>query len=347
VGARGPQPARAALRRERVLFIDEWDGGGLRLVARNEFRNTINAFAGLDLRWEGPREAEFRTFGVMPVVRLPSGEDRLRDNRVEFDRTNTDALLWGAHFVGAPVGDGIRLGAFVVGLHEQDSPISPSSNRQLVTPGLRAHRSPEAGRVDFDVEAAAQFGSSRASTEPEDRDDLTHLAFALHASTGYRFDTRWTPRMAAMLDVGSGDRDPDDRRNGRFDTLFGARRFDFGPTGIYGAIARRNAVTPGWRLEVEPHRRVDAFAGYRLLWLASARDSWTTASVRDRDGDSGTFVGQQLEGRVRVHVLPKNLVFELGGALFVRGRFARDAAAGAGDRGAPAVYVYTQLTATI
>ncbi len=28
-GARGPQPARAALRRERVLFIDEWDGGGL------------------------------------------------------------------------------------------------------------------------------------------------------------------------------------------------------------------------------------------------------------------------------------------------------------------------------
>jgi len=317
-----------------------------RLVARNEFRNTINAFAGLDVRWEGPRRAELRSFVVMPVVRLPSGAHSLRDNRIEFDRTNTDALLWGAQFVGAPVADGIRLGAFVIGLHEQDSPIAASAERQLVTPGLRAYRSPEPGRVDFDVEVAGQFGRSRASTEPDDREDLTHLAFGLHASTGYRFDTSWKPRMALMLDVGSGDRDPDDGRNGRFDTLFGARRFDFGPTGFYGALARRNAVTPGWRLELEPHRRLDAFAAYRLLWLASAKDSWTTASLRDRDGTSGTFVGQQIEGRVRVHFLPKNLALDLGGALFVRGRFARDAAEG-GDPGAPAVYVYTQLTATI
>jgi hypothetical protein len=57
-------------------------------------------------------------------------------------------------------------------------------------------------------------------------------------------------------------------RNGRFDTLFGMRRADLAPAGLYNAIARTNILKPGIRLEVTPSKRLDAFAVYRAMWVA-------------------------------------------------------------------------------
>jgi len=320
------------------------DLGSRRLVARNEFRNTINAFTGLDLQWTSPAREFVRAFAVMPVVRLPSDPEELRDNSIEFDRENTDALFWAAFFQSRPLAAQITVEAYVLGLHERDSSIAPSSNRQLYTPGVRALRLLTPGEFDFQLEVMGQFGRSRASAAATDTADLDHLAFSLHASSGLRFDVPWAPRLVLQYDYASGDNSPDDGANNRFDPLFGARRFEFGGTGLYGAIARSNVSSPGVRFEVQPHRTVDAFAAYRLVWLASARDAWTPAAVRDPTGDSGRFVGQQVEARVRWHVLPRNLSFDVGGALLVRGAFATDAP---GAKDATPIYVYTQLTGTI
>ena len=71
---------------------------------------------------------------------------------------------------------------------------------------------------------------------------------------------------------------------------------------------------------------------------------WTTAGLRDERRAAGRFVGHNAEARLRWHALPGNLSFELGGALLLRGRFAREAR---GGRGAPAAYVYTQVTVSI
>ncbi len=189
-----------------------------------------------------------------------------------------------------------------------------------------------------------QLGTSRASKKATDTTDLTHRAASVHASGGYRLDVAWSPRLALQYDFASGDGDPGDERNGRFDPLFGARRFELGPTGIFGAFARSNISSPGLRVEVAPHKKVDAFAGYRLYWLASARDEWTTAKLVDPSGSSGTFVGHQLEARVRWNVLPKNLSFEVGGAYLIRGEFATDAPLA---RSASPVFFYSQVTGTI
>lgn len=320
------------------------DLGSRRLVARNEFRNTINGFTGLDLQWTSPARDLFRTFVGMPVVRLPSDPEGLGENRVEFDRENTDALFWAAFFQSRPLAAQVTIEAYVLGLVEGDSDIAPSSNRQLLTPGIRALRAPTPGEFDFQLESMGQFGTSRASVAETDTTDLDHLAFSLHASGGYRFKLPWAPRVVAQYDFASGDSSPEDSGNNRFDPLFGARRFDFGPTSLYGAIARSNVITPGLRLEVQPHRTVDAFAAYRPVWLASARDAWTTAVQRDPTGNSGSFVGQQIEGRVRLHVWPKNLSFDVGGAVFVHGEFAERAP---GGNSAPSIYAYTQVTGTI
>jgi hypothetical protein len=320
------------------------DLGSRRLVARNEFRNTINAFTGLDVQWTSSVRDIVRAFAVMPVVRLPSEPERLKDNDIAFDRENTDALLWAAFFQSRPLAAQITVEAYVLGLHEGDSGSAPSSNRQLYTPGVRALRPPTPGELDFQLEVMGQFGRSRGSAAATDTTDLDHLAFSLHASSGFRFDVPWAPRLVLQYDYATGDNSPDDGANNRFDPLFGARRFELGPTGLYGAIARSNVSSPGVRFEVQPHRAVDAFAAYRLLWLASARDAWTTAALRDPAGDSGSFVGQQVEARVRWHVLPRNLSFDVGGALLLRGELAADAPSA--KTSAP-VFVYTQVTGTI
>lgn len=131
--------------------------------------------------------------------------------------------------------------------------------------------------------------------------------------------------MLAQFDYASGDNDPNDGKNNRFDTLFGTRRFEFGPTSIYGAFARSNLISPGIRLQVKPADRVSGFAGYRANWLASDRDAWTTANVIDLSGLSGRFLGHQVEVRVRWDPVQRNLRLEIGIAHLFQGGFARNA----------------------
>ena len=58
--------------------------------------------------------------------------------------------------------------------------------------------------------------------------------------------------LSALFDLASGDdpRSPD--RFARFDTLFGPRRFELGPSGIFGPLARTNLRDDAYRI----HRRL-------------------------------------------------------------------------------------------
>jgi hypothetical protein len=79
---------------------------------------------------------------------------------------------------------------------------------------------------------------------------------------------------------------------------------------------------------------------HRFYWLASDRDSWTTAGLQDTSGRSGDFVGQQLELTARWD-FNSSLNFETGWAHLFKGEFAKRAPS------APTVkedvdYVYVQ-----
>lgn len=317
------------------------DVGSRRLVARNEFRNTINAFTGIDAQWASASGDVGRAFAALPIVRRPADAAGLSRGRIELDRENVDALLWGVFVQSRPLVARVQLDAAVFGLHERDGAV-PSANRQLVTQTLRATRPPRAGAADFQVELMTQLGRSRASIDATDTATLDHVALALHASAGFRFDVPWEPRAALQYDFASGDADPTDGVNGRFDPLFGARRFDLSPTGLWGALARSNVSSPGLRLELQPLRRVDAFASWRVVWLAASRDEWTVTGLRDPTGRAGSFVGQQGEARVRWHVFPRNLSLEVGGAVLVPGAFVVATASGR-----PSAWAYSQLVGSL
>jgi hypothetical protein len=64
---------------------------------------------------------------------------------------------------------------------------------------------------------------------------------------------------------------------------------------------------------------------YRALWLDSATDAFGASGVRDPNGQSGRFAGQQIEGRVRYWLMPKIAQLDVGGAVLFKGRFLRDA----------------------
>ncbi len=103
------------------------------------------------------------------------------------------------------------------------------------------------------------------------------------------------------------------------------RRADLGPAGLYNAVGRANISALGLRLEGMPGKRLDAFAAWRALWLASDTDAFSTTGVRDATGRSGDFAGQQIEGRLRYWLVPARLRFELDGLLLAKGRFLREA----------------------
>ncbi len=299
------------------------DIGSRRLQARNEFRNTINTFTGLELKYLTPEKHLLRGFASVPVERLPTGDAALARNDVQFNVERFNRFWWGLFFGSAPGHLEMQFEGYLFGLHERDAEGLPTTNRNLVTPGVRLFRAPKVGALDFQFEGMAQLGTVRASTMSSEQHDLEHWAGSLHAQVGYLARLRFLPRLSVAWDFASGDADPTDDKSNRFDPLYGARRFEWGPTGLYGAFSRTNINSAVARLELAPHERIDAFVSWRAVWLASASDGWVVAGLRDKSGASGSFVGDQLEGRVRFKVGQNNLAFDVGGALFFAGEFTR------------------------
>lgn len=303
------------------------DLGNRRLVARNAFRNTINAFTGVDWLWEAEGGGWVRGFYFLPVRRLPEDRPSLSDNDIVLDSQSFDTQFGGVYGEVPGLVWRTRLEAYYFYLH--DEPTLRTRARDLHTPGFRLYREPKAGQWDFEVESTFQVGESQERILPESP-SLDHFAHFQHAGVGYTLDTRWKPRVGIRYDYASGDPTPGDFRNGRFDTLYGARRFELGPTGIYGAVARANLNSPEYHLSLKPWASVELGVSHRFLWLAEARDSWTSSGLVDPTGASGTELGHQLEFRLRWNAMPGNLRIDTGYTHIFAGDFIREAPASGG-----------------
>ena len=260
-------------------------------------RNTTNAFDGL--QWTLGTDANWsvRTFVTKPVLIEPE----------KLDSNDKNRFTWGAFFQSRSRLQ-TQLDAYYFGLHENEQTLT---ERRFSTLGARLFKRPTAGAFDYEVESAFQFGSQA---------DLELFAHFQHAEIGYVFSGRWTPGLTFQYDYASGDGNPEDETWGRFSTLFGCRRFDFSPTGIYGPFFRENLSTPGIRLVLVPAERFEIMAAHRAFWLAQAKDSWVGSGLRDPSGESGSSVGQQFEVRFLWRAVSFALI-ELGYAHFFKGSY--------------------------
>jgi hypothetical protein len=307
--------------------------GSRRLVARNRYRNTINAFTGLD--WEHRGEAfRSRLFVTWPNRRRPDGLEPVLDNEVEVDEAGS-----GLAFQGFELARDTAIGELAgTLLHLRGG--RRGGRRDLWTADLRLHRPAAPGGLGYELELAHQTGEQRLGIRPE---SLRHRAWFAHVSLGWRPAGVPTLLLRAALDAASGDGDPADGRSGRFDPLFGARRFEYGPTGLHGAIARANVVSPELRFDWRPQRWGGALrwrTAWRRIDLESARDAWVPALVLDPSGAAGTHVGDQFETAIAWRWPERGLQLELGAVRLEAGRFVRRASPAPGP---PTTYGYAEL----
>lgn len=315
--------------------------GSRRLVAADDYRNTTNSYTGVRADFEAGDKTAATLIYTLPQFRLPDDLPSLRRAKVQWDRESFDLGLWGG-IVSRPntIGDAMAELSFFR-LQERDAPDRLTRDRNLHTVSARIIRNPKAAQWDVEVEAVYQTGSISASTAANAA-RLPVSAWFVHADAGYTFAGPAHLRVSLEYDYASGD--GPGGRYGRFDTLFGMRRADLAPAGIYNAILRSNLSTPAVRIEAAPTKRLDMFAVYRAMWLADRTDAFSSTGVRDASGQSGSFAGHQAEGRVRYWLVPGFLRAEIDALWLKKGRFLRTApnAPRTGDTH----YLASALTAT-
>ena len=293
-----------------------------RLIANDDYRNTTNGFTGVRLDLARGRQWNLIAWYLLPQQRLPDDTAAIRRARIALDREGFDTRLYGAsvarpQLLGLIAGD---LGVFR--FEERNRPGRATRDRRLTTLTARLVAPPAPNRWDGELEAMRQTGSIAAGAAPAAA-RLPVAAWLVHGEAGYQWPAGWKPHLVAEADWASGDRRDGTYR--RFDTLYGMRRAEFGPAGLYNAVTRSNLIAIGPRLEITPSRRLDAFATVKKLWLASARDGFATTGVVDPTGRSGRDAGWQTDARLRYWAVPGQLQLEADGVWLAKGRFLRNA----------------------
>ena len=294
------------------------DYGSRRLLARNRFRNTSNAFQGLRLTRDadGTRSQFLYTY---PLQRQPTVLDReeLRDNKISLDKAGRGERFWGLTHDWELTRGGTQAAAYFFASELSDRPGRPVADHRLRTLGVRLLDS--SGRWEWEFEGAYQWGRSRLSSADLSQDWLDHDAWSLHGHVAWALREGLQLRLA--WDGASGDRNPDDGRNERFDRLYGARAFELGPSGIFGAGIRSNLRSPALGLRWQPRVDHSLLLTLRQLSLDSARDLAPSAARVDASGQSGRDLGRQWELRWRWRPAARSWDAELGAALLDKGAY--------------------------
>lgn len=286
------------------------DIGSRRLSARNKYRNTINSFNGARWDYQGDNYSA-GAFWAMPTNRRPGARALLVDNEHDWDSQSIDFQFYGLHSTHQISED---TSAQVYALQLSDHRMNVTS-RDLTTVGGRVFSPARPGKIFGEAELAYQFGG---------RGTADVRAYFAHGSIGKQWNHEMKPTVRFALDIASGN-DVNDSDWNRFDTLFGARRFEYGPTGIYGAIGRRNIVSPEVRFSFKPSNTTWVLVAARDFRLASQADGWREAG--DTTGTS-SGIGQQYECRLRWDVKPKSVRLEGGAAYLAGGQFRETATTG-------------------
>lgn len=271
-----------------------------RLVARNRWRNTTNSFDGFRLRLGEPSaDWQFDVFAAQPVERCLASPDRPDEERWFYGLTGA-WRRWSQHITLEPY-------YFVL---DEDRKDRDHPDREIHTVGLHAFGPMGRTQLDYDFDTAFQFG---------DDGERRQRAFALRGEVGYTLQHAWRPRVSTSFAFASGDRDPDDGLSERFDRLFQATHCP----STSDLFSWQNIISPKIRLTLRPTSKLRLDTSYGAYWLASDSDAWVIPGRRDSSGNSGDFVGQEVELRMRYRIDPR-VKLEVGYSHLFPGAFFRN-----------------------
>jgi hypothetical protein len=268
-----------------------------RLLGNNQWRNTANTFLGFrGAIGQDANDWSLDLLAVQPIEREKYQWDEPIDGR------------WVYGLIGHWRGwsEFVTLEPFYLGLSQDQRVGVPE--RVVHSPGLRAYGSVGRTGFDFDVSVINQFG---------DNGIRQVSAWGGTAEIGYRLEGPWKPRVSLFYGYASGDKDPNDGDDERFERFYGFGR----PWSANDYIVFENISTPKLRVELTPSEKLRVDFGYSWYYLASATDRFAGANnARDPSGLSGSEIGHEFDIRARWQV-NKRLEAILGYAHFTAGDF--------------------------
>jgi hypothetical protein len=276
-----------------------FDYADRRLIARNIWRNTTS-FDGFRFQlgeWTSDWQLDF--FAVQPVERFLRQPNHGDEERWFFGIEGA-WRRWHEFIILEPY--------YLILAEQHDERDIP--DREIHTLGIHAFGPIGKTGFDYDLAGNYQFGHDG---------DLEHRAFATHGELGYTFKHDWKPRLSFYNEYASGDRSPGDSVNERFDRLFNAAH----PFSTSDFFNWQNIIVNKLRIDLQPHKTIRFDAAYGTYWLASDTDAWVIPRRRDPTGQSGDFVGQEFEARLRWQLDPR-IEVELGYSHFMPGDFVQN-----------------------
>jgi len=268
-----------------------------RLLGNNQWRNTANTFQGFHASLgQESNDWQVDLLAVQPLYR----------SLYDWDRPVEQQWVYAAigHWRGwAEI---ITLEPYYLALHQ--SAYAGVLERMVHNPGLRGYGVIAGTGFDYDASFNYQFGQNGPRKV---------RAWAATAELGYSFKLPWKPRLSLFYGHATGDHDPNDGTDNRFERFFGFAR----PWSANDYIVYENIRGPKLRLECTPSKNVRFDLGYSWYWLDSASDRFATANnATDRTGSTSGYVGHEFDIRTRFTLGEKTELI-LGYAHFTAGGF--------------------------
>jgi hypothetical protein len=269
-----------------------------RLLGNNQWRNTANTFQGFHASLgQESNDWQLDLLAVQPLYR----------SQYRWDRPVEQQWLYGVigHWRKWP--EIVTLEPYYLALSQ--SAHAGVAERLVHSPGIRAYGIVGSTGFDYDTSFTYQFGRNGSRSV---------RAFAYVGEVGYTWATNpWKPRFSLFYGHASGDRDPTDAEDNRFERFFGFGR----PWSANDYIVYENISTPKARVEFKPRHDLRVDFGYSWYWLASDKDRFAGANnARDVTGRSGGYLGSEFDIRARYAWSPKTEII-VGYAHFTTGGF--------------------------
>ncbi|ELR73376.1 hypothetical protein C900_04228 [Fulvivirga imtechensis AK7] len=294
----------------RALFIrfgrQAFEFTDRRLIGLNRWRNTTNNFLGLRTTLgQEKNDWQLDLLALRPINRLID----------EFDKTDNNRDFWAVIGHWRKWSDALTIEPYYLGLKQRPAAANNNRERIIHSPGIRFYGWFNSNHINYDFTYTQQFGEDNG---------LDHNAYAVTAEVGYKFQQiKSKPRVSLFYGHVSGDKDPNDNVNNRFERFFGFAR----PWSSDDYVIPENIITPKLKLEFEPVKGVKFDGGYSFYWLASSTDRFNNllagSNNRDVTGNSGTFLGHGLDARVRF-VPTKFIDANIGYTHYTMGEFVQN-----------------------
>ena len=313
-----------------------------RLIGRNEWRNTTNTFQGFRINLgQEVNNWEVELWGTRPIKRLLH----------EFDRSIDNVWFYGIIGHWREWSDIITVQPYYMGLMQNGSKnsiqgASGAVDRAIYSPAIRGYGKIPNTNFDYDFDLMYQFGENAGQR---------HEAYGYTLEAGYTFDHSWKPRLSVFYGYATGDRNPNDNVDNRFERFYGFAR----PWSADDYIVFENIKEPKIKLEFQPTKDLRIDGGYSWYWLASRTDRFNNllngnnSAVpnpgfnRDPTGQSGDFIGHNFDIRAR-YKLTANVDTTIGYSHFISGDFTRNrqmVALGTSPAGSDFFYLEVVITA--